>query len=119
MSRTGPQPLFRDQAASVDVEAARRAPTLACAACGRLGAPRVMVGAGLDLHECRCGAYTTRWHCCGRVALSPAPTATYRAGAVCPDPECGVYRFGSPETPNLIGTLETVRESGLNHEEEE
>ena len=84
-------PLFADRAASIDVEAARRVATVPCATCG-LDAQRVMVGAGLDLHECARLHYTQRRHCCGLVQASPRPTAAYRADAVCP--RCGVDRFG-------------------------
>lgn len=82
-------PLFADRSATVDVQA-RRVPTVVCV-CGR-EAPRVMAGAGLDLHECSRLHYTARWHCCGLVAASPGATATYRVEAICP--RCGVDRFG-------------------------
>jgi len=88
-----PQPLFRDRTSPIDVEAARRVATVPCASCG-LDAPRVMAGAGVDLHECARLHYTQRRHCCGLVAASQEPTATYRADAVCPG--CGVDRFGLP-----------------------
>jgi hypothetical protein len=85
-------PLFADRAAPVDVEAARRVATVPCSTCG-LDAPRVMAGAGVDLHECARLHYTQRRHCCGLVANS-STSAAYRADAVCP--RCGVDRFGLP-----------------------
>lgn len=106
MSRTAPQPaLFRDRAEVVDIESARRTPTVRCPACGS-AAPRVMVSVGLDLHECRCGAYSERRHCCGAIALSPPPTRAYRERGECPG--CGVSRW-----PRRTAPVDLASGSGL------
>lgn len=66
---------------------------VACPRCGK-AAPAIAAGAGRDLHECACGAYSARWWCCGLVEVAEEPTAAYREGAICPG--CGVDRFGVP-----------------------
>jgi len=68
--------------------------------CG-LPAPRVVVGCGVDLHHCACGAWLDRWWCCGAVS-ERGEDAGYRSAGICPG--CGRSRWReSPARMVLAG----------------
>jgi hypothetical protein len=89
--------LFTDRSSAVDVSGGT--PTVPCW-CG-LEAPRVAVCCGLDLHECRCGIYMERRHCCGLIMVHPEPTAEYRRGRICPN--CARDRYPEVTYPVDLG----------------
>lgn len=74
-----------------------RAP-VACT-CGQR-AECVAVGAGRDLHACRCGRWLARWWCRGHVG-------ELDEGERCPG--CGRSRRGETVRVNLIGTINAAK----------